>query len=74
MVDIKYDLTDHDLSQRERELLTWPHSDLYSKAWLNRIGEGHMPGVDRTVGTDLERFDSRWRDQARCILSKSAAL
>ena len=74
MVDIKYDLTDHDLSQRERELLTWPHPDLYSKAWLNSIGEGHMPGVDRTVGTDLERFDSRWRDQARYILSNSAAL
>ena len=72
VVDIKYDLTDPDLTQRERELLTWPHADLYSTAWLNKVGDGHMPGVDRTIATSLERFDIRWRDQARYILGNAA--
>ena len=68
MVDVKYDLTDPDLTQRERDLLTWPHADLYSKAWLNTVGEGHKRGVDRTIATDVDRLVSRWRSQARRTL------
>jgi hypothetical protein len=60
MVDIKYDLTDERLSPRQRELLTWSHADLSCDEWLNRVGEGHAPGIDRTVPTATERFDERW--------------
>ena len=52
------------LTRRQRELLTWPHEDLYSDAWLNAVGEGHAPGNDRTIPTELERFDERWRASA----------
>ena len=44
------------------------YADLYSKAWLNTVGEGHKRGVDRTIATDVDRFVSRWRSQARRTL------